>query len=72
MAVILRLVQYYHSYRRMEVNELSLTLASRVLTRPERCYCVIRKELLAVVFLLDISDHISWEESFGFVLTMDP
>ena len=45
---------------------------SCVLTRPERRYCVTRRKLLVVVFLLDMSDHIFWEGSFGFILIMDP
>ena len=46
-----------------------ISYASRVLTKPERHYCVTRRELLAVL-LSSISDHTYWEENYCFIQTM--
>jgi len=50
-------------------NEQVIAYVSRLLTKPERNYCVTRKELLAVVTFLGHFRH--WFHLL-FVLTMDP
>ena len=38
-------------------KERHIAFASRTLTNPEGCYCVTRKELLAVVFVVEHFKH---------------
>ena len=51
-------------------NEHIIACASRLLTKPERNYCVTRKELLAVVTFLVHFRH--YQFHLLFVLTMEP
>ena len=52
-------------------NERVIAYGSRLLSKPERRYCVTRRELLAVVFLLINLDHTFWESILNCELTME-